>query len=683
MSNAMRKVVSFLLAAAISGSLAIAGTAAADNKPVLGSWGVETQFISKDIKPGDDFYRFVNEGWLKTATPPPGFPYSNALTDASLKTQAQLRELMANILASNPEAGSDEALIADFYKSYMDVAKRNALGLTPLKPKIAAIAALKTREEVAGMMGQAFMASFISAGVGIDAKNPKRYVVKLSQSGLGLPSPEYYLTAGDAYDGIRTAYLAHISGVFTRAGVPDADSKSKAIMDLETRIAVLSWTAAQRRDPVKGYNLMTRDALEAYAPGFSWGHYMDSAGFGGVKEVVLSTDASIQALAKLFGETDVETMKAYLTYHYIDSLAFFLSEDWETADFAFHSTLLQGIAEQDSRENRAMATIGAILAEPLGHAYAKAYFPEDYRAKMEDLVANIRAAFKARLEANVWMDETTRERALAKLAAISSYVGYPDKRRDFSSIRLDPADLFGNVMRLTEFENADAIKMLDEPRREWMWTINAHVINAGYAPLLNSITFPAAILQSPFFDPYADPAVNYGAIGAVIGHELGHGFDDQGSQYDSAGVLRNWWTDASRAEFDKRTAVLVSQYNEYSPIEGMHVNGALTLGENIGDLGGISIAYDAYQIHVAKEEGGKAPVIDGFTGDQRFFLAWAQLWREVAKPDRIRQQLLSDPHSPNEYRVYTVRNLDAWYKAFAVQPGDTMYLSPEKRVSIW
>ena len=340
MNNSMRKVVSFLLATVISGSLAIAGTAAAEDKPVLGSWGIETQFISKDIKPGDDFYRFVNEGWLKTATPPPGFPYSNALTAASLKTQAQLRELMGNILASNPEAGSDEAMIAAFYKSYMDVAKRNALGLTPLRPQIAAIAALKTREDVAGMMGQAFMPSFISAGVGTDAKNPKRYIVKISQSGLGLPSPEYYLTAGGAYDGLRTAYLAHIKDVFTRAGVPDADAKSKAVLDLETQMAGLSWTAAQKRDPVKGYNLMTREALEAYAPGFSWGPFMEAAGFGGVKEVVLSTDTSVQALAKLFGETDVETMKDYLTYHYIDSLAFLLSEDWETADFAFHSTRL-------------------------------------------------------------------------------------------------------------------------------------------------------------------------------------------------------------------------------------------------------------------------------------------------------------------------------------------------------
>jgi endothelin-converting enzyme/putative endopeptidase len=302
---------------------------------------------------------------------------------------------------------------------------------------------------------------------------------------------------------------------------------------------------------------------------------------------------------------------------------------------------------------------------------------------MDDMVVNIRAALQARLEANDWMDGPTRAAALEKLEAIVSNIGYPDQWRDFSALEMDPADLFGNVMQLTEFENGDAVKMLGEPRREWMWPMTVTVINAGYAPPLNSITFPAAILQPPFFDPHADPAVNYGAIGAVIGHELSHAFDDQGSQFDPDGVLRKWWTEAARAEFATRAAVLVEQYNVYSPIEGMNINGTLTLGENIADLGGISIAYDAYRLHVAGEPGGEAPVIDGFTGDQRFFLSWAQLWREVTQPDVARQQLLSDPHSPNEFRVATVRNFEPWYRAFNVREGDKMFLPPAERVNIW
>jgi putative endopeptidase len=679
----MRKTASFLLMAVFSTGLAIAETPAVAQKPILGEWGIETQLISSDVKPGDDFYRYVNEGWLKTATPPAGFPFSNAFVDATVRTQAQLRELIDSILASDPAPGSDEALLGAFYTSYVDVARRNALGLTPLQPQLDAIAALETREEIARMMGSAFMASFVSAGVGTDAKNPKRYVVKLSQSGIGLPSPEYFLTAGEPFEGVRAAYLAYITDVFTRAGVSQADTRAKGVLDLETQIAGLHWTAAERRDPVRSYNLMSREALEAYAPGLVWGAYLEEAGFGDVNELVLSTDTSVQALAKLFGESDVATLKDYLTYHFIDSLAPMLSEDWENAHFAFHSTRLAGTAQQDSIENRAVGIIGVVLGEPLGRAYAKAYFPVSYRATMDDMVANIRAALQARLEANDWMDEPTRAAALEKLEAIVSNIGYPDQWRDFSALKMDPADLFGNMMQLTEFENADAVAMLAAPRRDWMWPMTVTGINAGYAPALNSITFPAAILQPPFFDPHADPAVNYGAIGAVIGHELSHGFDDQGSQFDPEGVLRSWWTDASRAEFNKRAAVLVEQYNGYSPIEGMNINGALTLGENIADFGGISIAYDAYRLHVAGEPGGEAPVIDGFTGDQRFFLSWAQLWREVTQPDIARQNLLSDPHSPNEFRVSTVRNFAPWYKAFDVQEGDKMYLPPANRVNIW
>jgi endothelin-converting enzyme/putative endopeptidase len=673
-----------LAALVISPMLNPSAPAVADDKPVLGRWGIETQAISATLRPGDDFYRYVNEGWLKTAAPPPGIAYANAFVDAYLRTQGQLQKLIDGILASTPAPGSDEAQIAALYKSYIDVARRNQLGLSPIKGELDAVWAIKTHEDAARLQAQPFFKSPIDIGVVPDDKKPQRYVIGAAQSGLGLPSREYYLSAGEPFEGHRAAYLAYIADMFKRAGVSDRDSRAKAILAFETKLAAVQWTPAEQRDPVKSYRLLSIAELQAYAPAFPWQPHLEAAGFSRPTELVLRTDTAIQKSAEIFKATDIETIKSYLAFHLVDDFAPYLTEELDQASFAFNSARLHGIAEQEALDKRAQGVVKSSFGEIFGRAYAKAYFPEAYRAKMDRLIANIRAAFHKRLDANPWMDEATRKAAIVKLEAVIKHVGNPDRWRDWSTVAFDPTDLVGNRRKAEAFSRADAIAKLGEKRREWQWGYPTTDINAGYAPEMNSITFPAGILQPPFFDPNADDAVNYGAIGAVIGHELGHGFDDQGSQSDETGALRNWWTEGSRAEFSKRTAVLVQQFNGYSPLPGMRVNGELTLGENIGDLGGITIAYEAYRMFVDKEHGGKAPVIDGFTGDQRFFLSWAQLWRDYTTPDQARQNLLSDVHSPSEFRVNgALRNVDAWYAAFGVKEGDKLYLPRDKRVRIW
>lgn len=672
-------LLSSLFAAAVA-----AEPSAAPTTPVLGTWGVETRHISPSIEPGDDFYRYVNEGWLKSAAPPPGLPYANAFVDAYLRTQAQLQALIDDILVGTPAPGSDEEKIATLYRSYVDVAKRNALGLAPLQSDLDAITAIASHGDAARIMARPFMKSLIGVGVSVDARRPQRYVVVAGQSGLGLPGREYYLSAEEPFAGHRAAYAAYIADVFTRAGIDGGAQRAKAIVALETEIAAAHWSPAEMRDPVRSYRLLGMDALQAFAPGFAWSEYLTEATLGHTQELVLTTDTAVRALARLFAETDIETLKSYLAFHCIDGRAPVLSEEWDKANFDFHVRRLAGVQEQQSLNNRALTFLSGEFGEVLGRAYARKYFPQDYREQMNRMVDHLRAAFHVRLEANAWMDEATRREAITKLDAIVSHVGYPDRWRDFSSVSFDPGDLVGNWRRIAQFELADAVKALGEPRRDWMWAYPAMEINAGYSPQSNSITFPAGILQSPFFDPFADPAVNYGSIGAVIGHELGHAFDDQGSQSDATGALRNWWSDASRAEFSKRADMLVQQYGSYSPMEGMTINGALTLGENIGDLGGLTIAYDAYQMHVRAVDDGKAPVIDGFSGDQRFFLAWAQLWRDYTTPAMKRQNLLTDPHSPGEFRANgSVRNFSPWYAAFGVGEEDRMYLEPGKRVRIW
>ncbi len=664
--------------------LPLLGDAAAADRPVLGAWGIETQHMSRTLEPGDDFYRYVNEGWLKTAAPPPGLAYANAFVDAYVRTQGQLQALIDGVLASRPEPGSDEDKIATLYRSYVDMERRNALGMTPIAPDLDEVRAIRDHADAAAVMGRPLAKSPMNAAVTVDSRDPRRYTVVLSQAGLGLPGRDYYLAEQEPYAGHRSAYVAHITEVFRRAGIDGGAAKARAILDFETQLALAHWTPAETRDPVKTYHAMTLQELEAYAPGFDWRRYWQATGLGVPDRMVVQTDSAIQKSAAIVAATDIETLRAYLTFHYIDDLSPLLSADWNDLNFAFYSTRLGGIPQQQSLANRAQSYIAVSFGEILGRAYARRYFPPSHREQMDRMVGHLRTAFRKRLEANAWMDEPTRKAAIGKLDAIVSHIGYPDRWRDWSSVSFTPGDLIANQKAIVRFSVADSVARLGEPRRDWQWGYPATEINAGYSPSFNSITFPAGILQPPFFDPAADAAVNYGSIGAVIGHELGHAFDDQGSQSDQNGALRNWWTPSARAEFDKRAAMLVAQFDGFTALPGLNVNGRLTLGENIGDLGGLTIGLDAYRAYVEEQLGGQAPVIDGFTGEQRYFLAWAQLWRDYTTPDTLRQNVLTDPHSPSEFRVNgPLRNMDTWYAAFGVKEGDALYLAPEKRVKIW
>lgn len=679
----MKKVaIAFALASSLlATSSALAVTAP---KAEIGAWGVDTAGMSKTVRPGDDFYTYVNEAWLKSATIPQGMPSFDDFTRLYLSNQQRVDGIIKTLLAEPQRAGSSGQQIADLYRSAADQQRLNRLGLQPIARDLADIAAIRTQTDLVRNFALPWQSAPIDAGVLIDPGNPTRYIAAVGQGGLTLPGADYYLKTGEPYDTIRAAFRAYVAASLERAGVADASAKADRIVALEAAIARLHWSPAQQRDPVKMYRPMSVAELERFAPGFPWQAWLDARGFGSVTRVNVMTDTAVRGLAKLFEDTPVDVWKDYLTFHTLDTWSTNLSDEWQQANFDFHKKLLQGIPQRRPPEAVATEMVNAFLREPVGKIYVQKYFPASYRAQVQEMVGFIRAAFERRIKAAAWMDEPTRREALSKLGKVTSRIGYADRWHDLSSIVIKPDDYVGNVKRYLEWQRADSLKMLNEPRRDWEWPYPPQEINAGYSASNNSITFPAGILQPPFFDPRADPAVNFGSIAAVIGHEFGHGFDDQGSRSDGDGRLRDWWTPRARAEFDRRTAGLVEQYSQYEPVPGTRINGRQNLGENIGDLGGLNIAYEAYRQFVAEKQGGKAPVIDGFTGDQRFFMAWAQLWRSIASPEELRRRTLTDPHSAGPFRANgVVRNMDAWYQAFDVKPGDKLYLPPEQRIRIW
>lgn len=678
-------LVPLLLVAACSPLRPGGGTASSlPARAEIGAWGVDLSSLSKTVKPGDDFYLYVNEGWQRTAKIPPGFSSLTSFTAAYLRTEEQLSTLLQDILASSWPADSREGQIAALYRSYVDVPRLDALGLAPLQREIDEIRAARTHGDFARLMGRPFLPSVADAGVVSDPGQPRRYVVEIEQGGLGLPTPEYYTRRDAPFPGHRTAYRDYIRAVLDRAGLDDANSRAASVLELETAMARAHWSPAETRDAVRMYHLMKTADLAAYAPGVDWAAFLEEAGFAGQAEIVVNTDTAIRRLAALFAATPVETLRSWMLFHCIDSRAEYLGEQWQQARFDFYARRLAGVDQRRPLDKRAVETVSELLAENLGRAYVHRYFPPEYREQLERMIGYVRDAYRRRLQALPWMDDATRAEALAKLDRIRVRIAYPDRWHDFSSMRMDPADLLGNVQRRVEWNRRDDQARLKETRRDWEWPCDPQEINAGYVPSDNSITFPAAILQPPFYDPHADPAVNFGAIAAVVGHEIGHAFDDQGSRSDGDGRLRDWWTASSREQFRRRTEVLVAQYGEFTPIEGMRLNGKLTLGENIGDLGGLSIALDAYHRFLADTAGGEAPVLDGLGGDQRFFLAWAQVWRIVTTPEARRARLLADPHSPGEVRTNgVVRNIDAWYGAFPVKEGDRLWLAPKDRVQVW
>lgn len=669
------------------GTTPVAAASQAQSKPAFGTWGVDLSSIDPNTRPGDDFFRYVNGAWYDKAAIPADRTNTGSFEDLQIQSEDEVRAIVNGLESQSPPLSPDEQKVRDLYHSYVDTAHTEQLGLGPAKPVLDAISGIRTLDDVAHAMGSVQMGtkSLFRSGIGIDDKKPDSYVVNLGQSGLGLPDRDYYLLNDRQIVAARDGYRVYIAKIFDLAQIPGGAEKGEGIFNLETEIAKLHWTRTERRDADKTYNPMTVVELEQFAPGFPWrtflaGHEIPGA-MDGTRRVIVEENTAFPALAELFAKTPVSVWQDYLTFHYLSDHAAYLPKAFDQARFDLFGRIMGGQKEQLAREKRGVLFLDGVMGQGVGKLYVARYFSPEAKAKAEALVSNLLAIYRQRIGAADWMSPATRQQALEKLAKINVKIGYPDNWRDYSKFRVDPNDLLDNDERAGEFEWNRRLARLDQPVDRTEWGMSPQTVNAYYNPSLNEIVFPAAILQPPFFDANADDAVNYGGIGAVIGHEISHGFDDQGSKYDATGELKNWWTADDRKNFDARTGALAKQYSSYSPLPGLFVNGELTLGENIADLGGLNIALAAYHLSLA---GKPAPVIDGRNGDQRFFLGWGQVWRFKSQDQAARQRLLSDPHSPPEFRVDgTVRNIDAWYSAFNVRPGDKLYLAPESRVHLW
>jgi putative endopeptidase len=649
----------------------------------LGDWGIETQNISETVVPGDDFFSYVNEGWLNSTEIQPGFSSNGSFRELRQISEDRVNGIIANLMTTETADGTPEQQVRDLYASFMDLDQVELLGLTPIQADLDAALSIASYEDLARLMGSPGHGSVFNGGVGIDSGNPTRYLYHMSQGGLSLGNKDYYLRDDERLEQFRGAYIDYIETLFSMAGIDNARQRAEDVMALETAIAELHWTPVESRDAVATYNLVTREELSEYAPGFHWGAFLDADLVGDENEFVLAQNTAMQAIAAMIETVPLETWQSYMAINLINGATGQLPDAYGQASFDFYSRTLRGVEERRARDLRAVARLNGSMGESLGRIYVEQYFPPEYKAQMEELVGYLRQALRERIETLEWMDDETRVQALYKLENFTPKIGYTDHWRDFSDLEIRADDLYGNSRRIGDWYRRYSRSRLGGPIREWEWGMSPQTVNAYYSSDRNEIVFPAAILQPPFFDPNADPAVNFGGIGGVIGHEMGHGFDDQGSQSDGDGVLRNWWTDSSRTAFEGRANMIVEQYNGYSPLEGMTVNGELTLGENIGDIGGLSMAHRAYQLYLADHPEDDRE-IDGFTTDQRLFLGWGQVWRYMYTEDALRARLLGDPHSPAQYRVNgTLRNMDQWYDAFGVTEEHSLYLAPEDRVSIW
>lgn len=676
-------------AALTAGLVSVAFAASPPTKPVFGPWGVTLADMDTSVGPGSDFFRYTNGGWLKTAVIPPDRQFAGVNLELDKENEARLKSIVAG-LAAKPEAAlsAEERKLRDLYNAFENTRAIDAAGLDPVKPDLERIAAFKTYADVAAFMGSP--ASQVSGpfdiNIDIDEKNPDAYVILLSQSGLGMPDRDYYLLKDKDSAATREAYHKYLTAMLAFAGVHDA-ARSAAVYALEERIARVHWPAAERREAEKVYNPLSLSALAKFAPQFPWDSYLAAAGVSrrssrGERVVVVREKSAFPKLAALFAATPVPVWRDYLTVRYLHSHASYLPTQIDDADFAFYGVVIGGQKQQLPRDLRGIHLLDRQMGEALGKLYVARYFPPQAKAKIQQLVANLLKAYETDIGTLTWMTPATRQKALEKIRRFTPKVGYPDKWRDYSALTIVPGELVRDATNTVVFEWNRELKRIDTPVDRGEWDMTPPTNNAYYNPTLNEIVFPAGILQPPYFDPNADDAVNYGEIGATIGHEISHGFDDQGSKYDATGRLNNWWTAEDRKNFDARTAALAKQYDQYQPLPGLHVNGRLTLGENIADLAGLVIASKAYHIAL----GGKpAPVLSGFTGDQRFYIAYGQSWREVWTDGLTRRIVLSNPHSPSKYRVNgVVRNDNGWYAAFPqIKSGDTYYLTPAERVQLW
>jgi putative endopeptidase len=663
------------------GSAAAAGSTIAAKR--FGSWGIDVDSMDRGAKPGTDFFRYVSGTWADTTQIPA--ERSNYGNFALLRDLSELRVrgVVENYALGDPATGGDPAKIAALYRGFMDEASIDALGARPLQPVLADIRAAKDKDALARLMGQrgGFFGTFFNLSVSDDQKDPDRYTLYLSQGGLGLGDREMYLR--DTFKPQRERYEAYIAQMLQLAGWEQPQENAKAILALETRIADAHWTRAESRNRDKTYNPRAMADFAGTAQGFPWASFFTAAGVDGAGRAVIRQDSAIPKIAAIFADADVGTLQAWQAFHAADNAAPLLSKDFSVAQYEFRDKFLSGQPQQRERWKRGVAFAESAMGEAIGRDYVALYFPPESKAKMDALVANVKAAMGARLDTLAWMSPATKAEAHAKLAGFGLKIGHPDTYRDYGALVVKNGDLFGNAQRAGQFEWDYRRARIGQPVDKGEWGMTPQTVNAYYNSVKNEIVFPAAILQPPFFDPDADPAVNYGGIGGVIGHEIIHGFDDQGRKSDGAGVLRDWWTAEDAAKFEVQAAKLGAQYEAYAfpQLPGMHINGRVAMGENIGDLGGLTIALEAYHRSL---DGKPAPVIEGFTGDQRFFMGWGQVWRTLWRDDALRQQLVNGTHSPGHIRAFApLRNIDAWYDAFGIKQGDPLYIAPQDRVRIW
>jgi len=670
---------------AAAGALLFSCNDSTDVKPVDKTSGLLSGSIDSVIKPGNDFFRYANGKWMDTAHFLTGLPYNGALIAINETIDHQLGDIIKEAASGNDYApNSSEGQIKALYLGYLDTAGRNALGFTPVKKELDAIMAADSKSAISRLMGSSTLPSVMDDYVFLDSKNPKRYISYTGQCKLGLGSVEAYLKKEEPYNSYRTGYQAYIKKVFELAGFDNVDTRVADVMKLETKLAGSHWTIAETRNPVRMYHAMSPAELNDFAPGFDWDAFWKQKNREGQSEIVVRTDGAIQKTAKVFADASLDELKSFMVFRFLNGSAKFLTQDLARANFDFFEKTMAGVQEQKSLEKSAVEFVNMIASDQLGKIYSDKYYTPELKSQVEPLVQYMKDAVRKSLESNSWMDEPTRKEALRKFDSIHWKIGAPEKYHDYSSLSFKADDLMGNLRQLADWIAADNAAKLKEPKRSWEWLMAPQIANAYYQAEMNDIVLPVGILQPPVYDPKADPAALFGGLLAVVGHEISHGFDDKGSQSDADGILRNWWSDASRTEFKRRADSLVSQYGKFEPLPGLNLNGQLTLGENIGDIGGLSMAYKAYQRYVQDKQGGKAPVIDGLTGDQRFFLAWGQVWSFVTSDQIMRILVLTDYHSPNKYRVNgVVRNFDKWYDAFGAQPGDSLYLAPEQRINIY
>ena len=646
--------------------------------------GIILDNINAEMRPGNDFNSFVNGSWMDSAEIPADRASNSVGLEVHERSQANVKVIIEESAAGDFASGSDEQKVGDLYASYLDMETRNKLGTSPLTPEFERIDALRNYEELA-----VYFAEATKLGVGVpfaldqyvDFKDPNTYMMYVEQAGLGLPDREFYFEEGEKQENIRNAYVAHIETMFELAGLPDGAAAAGMIMALETRMAAENMKKELTRDMVLIYNKLPLTELPDLMPNFAWDAYLAEAGITDIDGLVVLMLDYMRALDGIIVDTSMDDWKTYLKWAVLNQNASLLNEELDLQNFEFYSKTLNGIEERLPRWKRAAATVNGNLGEVVGKVYVSRHFPPEAKERMLELVGNLVKAYEISIRELDWMGEETKIQALDKLSKFTPKIGYPDVWKDYSALIIEPDDLVGNIRRSALVVYDQNIERQNGLVDRTEWHMTPQTVNAYYNPPLNEIVFPAAILQPPFFDLDAEDAVNYGAIGAVIGHEIGHGFDDAGSTFDGDGVLRDWWTEEDKKEFKLRTATLVGQYSAFKPFDDINVNGEFTLGENIGDLGGLSIALLAYQIAL---DGKAPPVMDGYTGLQRVFIGYAQSWRGIQRDESVRNQINTDPHSPRQYRVNgVVRNVPEFYEEFEIAETDELYLPPGERVKIW